>query len=87
MIERIMNLSSINSILTSVWLMLLGLCGIIGAMIVEIEIRHSYVAIILEGILKVVASFILIMIWLAIWIHLMKMTLAHELKLNPEFAD
>lgn len=84
MIQRLKNLSSINSILSSVWLMLLGLCGIIGAMIVDIHITGSYFAVILAGALKVLASFILIAIWLAIWIHLMNMTLAHELDKNPE---
>ncbi|RMG33890.1 MAG: hypothetical protein D6732_11215 [Methanobacteriota archaeon] len=84
MISRIRNLSSINSILSSVWLMLLGLCGIIGAMIVDINITGSYFAIVTAGVLKVAASFLLILIWLAIWIHLMNMTLAHELDKNPE---
>ncbi len=84
MMSRIKNLSSINSILSSVWLMLLGLCGIIGAMIVDINISGSYFAIILAGAMKVAASFLLILIWLAIWIHLMNMTLAHELNKNPD---
>ncbi len=79
MISKLSQLKSMHSIIFSVWLMLLGLCGIIGGMIVHIDTSQNYFFQIASAVFKVFASFVLILVWLVIWFHLMKMTLIYEM--------
>ena len=75
--------SSIYGILTIIWLILLGLCGLIGILIVPIDNQMftnlmSY----LISISKVLISSIAIIGWLLFWYKSMNYILSYELSKN-----
>ena len=75
--------SSIYGILTIIWLILLGLCGLIGILIVPIDNQMftnlmSY----LISITKVLISSIAIIAWLLFWYKSMNYILSYELSKN-----
>ncbi|MEC8704991.1 MAG: hypothetical protein VXX61_04735 [Asgard group archaeon] len=75
--------SSIYGILTIIWLILLGLCGLIGILIVPIDNQMftnlmSY----LISISKVLISSIAIIAWLLFWYKSMNYILSYELSKN-----
>ena len=75
--------SSIYGILTIIWLILLGLCGLIGILIVPIDNQMftnlmSY----LISISKVIISSIAIIAWLLFWYKSMNYILSYELSKN-----
>ena len=75
--------SSIYGILTIIWLILLGLCGLIGILIVPIDNQMftnlmSY----LISISKVLISSIAIIAWLLFWYKSMDYILSYELSKN-----
>ncbi len=74
---------SIYGILTIIWLILLGLCGLIGILIVPIDNQMftnlmSY----LISISKVLISSIAIIAWLLFWYKSMNYILSYELSKN-----
>lgn len=75
--------SSIYGILTIIWLILLGLCGLIGILIVPIDNQMftnlmSYFI----SISKVLISSIAIIAWLLFWYKSMNYILSYELSKN-----
>ncbi len=71
--------SELILLLTNVWFMLLGLCGIIGGFVVTIDLARSYIENLGIGAMKVMVSFLVLGFWLIIWYTLMRLTLVSNL--------
>ena len=77
-ITSIRDTSGFIAVLSSVWLILLALCALIGILIVPVTGNGSNVVVFLIGTFKVAVSLFAIAVWLFGWYRAMNFLLEYE---------
>lgn len=83
---RFFQFNPIYNIITIIWFVLLGLCGIIAVLVVPISPEGSFLVTLGIGGLKVILGGVLLLFWLLSWYKLMELLLVYELQKNKEIS-
>lgn len=80
-LKSILNPEPLYMVITTVWLVLIGLCGIIALLVVPINYASIEYSILISA-LKVIAAGIAIAIWLITWYRLLGIILIYKMSKN-----